>query len=131
LPDGPSAVQPDPIVERQEILMSRPCRKPAPPGRVKVVCSHRSDRADTTDCRRIKVMQMLADSESPGGIMITALGGPRVEGFAYSFRCPDCHRHWKIAKERFPQVVVALAEMQGTHGDTPVIIDISRLDRAL
>jgi hypothetical protein len=111
--------------------MSRPRRKPAPPGRIHVVCSHRSENAATADRRRIKVMQMLPDSESPGGIMVTAPGGPSVEGFAYSFACGDCHRHFKVAKERFLRVVVALAEMQGTHGETPVVVDISRLDRAL
>jgi hypothetical protein len=107
--------------------MSRPRRKPAPPGRVHVVCSHRQDGAP----RRIRVLQMIADSQSPGGIMITAQGGPPVEGFAYSFECGSCPRHLKISKERFPQVVVKLAEMQGTHGETPVVVDISRLDRAV
>jgi len=105
----------------------RPRRKPAWPGRIHVVCSHRQDG----EPKRIRVLQMVADGPSPGGIMITALGGPPQEGHAYSFKCGSCGRHFKISKERFRPLVRALAEMQGTHGDTPVVLDISRVDRAL
>jgi hypothetical protein len=105
----------------------RPRRQPALPGRVHVVCSHRDDAEPAL----IKVLQMTAHAESPGGIMFTALVGVPAEGYAYSFRCPVCPRHLKIRKDRFTQVVWLLAEQQETHGDTPVIIDISRIERAL
>jgi hypothetical protein len=106
----------------------RPRRKPAPPGRVHVVCTHRDDDAEPS---RIKVLQMLAHEESPGGILFTGLGGLPIEGSAYSFRCPRCRRHLKIRKDRFPRVVVLLAERQETHGESPVLVDISRIERAL
>jgi hypothetical protein len=106
----------------------RPRRQPAPPGRAHVVCSHRDDDAEPA---LIKVLQMTAHKDTPGGIMFTALGGVPAEGYAYSFRCPACRRHLKIRKEKFPQVVVLLAEQQGTHGDSPVLVDISRIERAL
>lgn len=108
--------------------MPRPRRRPAPPGRVHVVCTHRDDDAEAA---RIKVLQMLADKDSPGGIVFTGVAGVPVEGYAYSFRCPACRRHLKISKEKFPQVVRLLAERQGTHGETPVLVDISRIERAL
>jgi len=95
---------------------------------VHVVCSHRDDDAESA---LIKVVQMTADKDSPGGIMFTALGGMPAEGFAYSFRCRVCGRHPKIRKDRFPQVVRLLAEQQGTHGESPVLVDISRIERGL
>jgi hypothetical protein len=106
----------------------RPRRQPAPSGRVHVVCSHRDDDAEPT---LIKVLQMTAHEDSPGGIMFTALGGVPAEGNAYSFRCRACPRHLKIRKDRFPQVVVLLAEQQKTHGESPVLVDISRIEHAL
>lgn len=108
--------------------MPRPRRKPGPPGRAHVVCSHRDDDAEPAS---IKVLQMTAHKESPGGIMFTALGGVPAEGNAYSFRCPPCGRHLKIRKDRFPQVVRLLAEQQETHGESPVLVDISRIERGL
>jgi hypothetical protein len=107
----------------------RPRRAPAPPGRVHVVCSHRAE--DRREPALIKVVQATAHEESPGGIMFTALGGVPAEGNAYSFRCTACRRHLKIGKNRFPGIVVALATQQGTRGDTPVLVDISRIERAL
>jgi hypothetical protein len=108
--------------------MSRPRRTPAPPGRVHVVCTHRLDDAEPV---LIGKFQMTADPKSPGGILISALGGPPVEGFAYAFRCSECRRHVKTRKERFVPLVLVLAEQQGTHGETPDIVDISRIERAL
>jgi hypothetical protein len=92
------------------------------------VCSHRDDDAEPA---LIKVVQMTAHKDSPGGILFTALGGMPSEGSAYSFRCKACKRHVKINKDRFPQVVMLLAEQQGTHGESPVIVDVSRIERAL
>jgi hypothetical protein len=54
-----------------------------------------------------------------------------AEGYAYSFNCPACPRHLKIRKDKFPRVVMLLAEHQGTHGESPVLVDISRIERAL
>lgn len=110
--------------------MTRPRRKPAPPGRIRVCCSHRLKDAEP---RHVTTLQMTADPESPHGIMVTALGGPPIEGHAYSFRCPEptCGRHLKIARARFVPLVVALAEQQNTHGDTPIVVDIARIERAL
>jgi hypothetical protein len=105
----------------------RPRRQPAPPGRVHVVCTHRADAEPAL----IKVVQATAHEPSPGGILFTALGGMPQEGNAYSFRCPACRRHLKIRKDRLPQVVVLLAEQQKTHGESPVLVDISRIERAL
>jgi hypothetical protein len=105
----------------------RPRRQPAPPGRVRVVCSHR----DNAEPALIKVLQMTAHQDSPGGILFTALGGIPQEGNAYSFDCPACPRHLKIRKDKFPRVVLLLAEQQGTHGETPVLVDISRIERGL
>ena len=108
--------------------MSRPRRKPAPPGRVHVVCSHRGDpRYPGT--KQLDILQMRPDGN--GEITFTALNGPPIEGYAYRYRCGICRRNAKIRKERMLPLVMALAEMQGTHGDTPVVVDISHLDRAL
>jgi hypothetical protein len=106
----------------------RPRRQPAPPGRVRVVCTHLDGNAEPA---LIKVVQMTAHKDSPGGIMFTALGGMPAEGSAYSFQCRACRRHVKIRKDKFPRVVLLLAEQQGTYGETPVLFDISRIERAL
>jgi hypothetical protein len=108
--------------------LSRRRHKPAPVGRVHVVCTHRQDDADP---KRIRLLQMTADPESPGGIMVTAQGGLPAEGNAYVFRCGICRRNPKIAKTRLVPILVALAEQQGTQGERPVVMDISRIERAL
>jgi hypothetical protein len=108
--------------------LARRRRKAAPPGRVHVICSHRDGDAEP---KRIKLLQMLSDPESPGGIIITGLGGMPAEGNAYVFRCGQCRRNLKIAKDKLTRVIVALAEMQQTHGERPIMLDISRIDRAL
>jgi hypothetical protein len=92
------------------------------------VCSHRDDDAEPA---LIKVLQMTAHEDIPGRIMFPALGGVPAEGNAYSFRCPPCGRHLKIRKDRFSQVVRLLAEQQGTHGESPVLVDLSRIEPAL
>ena len=46
-------------------------------------------------------------------------------------RCGTCRRHLKRREEDFAEIVQALAEQQGTRGERPVIVDISRIELAL
>jgi len=50
----------------------------------------------------------------------------------YETRCGTYGRHYKRREDKFGAIVMALAVHQGITGDdnTPVIVDISRIERA-
>jgi hypothetical protein len=108
--------------------VSRPRRNPAPAGRVDVLCSGRGD-PDHGELRHIVTLQMQRHDD--GEVTFTGRGGPPIEGHCYVFRCGTCRRNLKIRKERMLPLVTALAEQQDTHGETPIRVDISVIERAV
>ena len=118
--------------------MSRPRRKPRPPGNVRVVCTGRGKH----DPVRFKppLQLQLAAGEHP--IRITwdsrmeiapvtsfhAADGPNT----FEFTCGSCGRHWKRHEDEFIIVAFALADHQGITGDdsTPITMDISHIENA-
>lgn len=114
--------------------MSRRSRSPAPPGRVQVICTGRQDPRHHR--RHLATLQTVAPAG--GGLpAFTWRGRSPVTRFAkadgsqtYEFRCGICRRNPKYAQERLARIVFAFAATQGTW-ETPVIVDISMIERAI
>ncbi len=116
--------------------MSRPHprrRKPAPPGRVQVVCTGRG-KHDPVPLRRL---QLIRDGDTVR-VLWRGGDGPAPEtGFraadgmkTLEFACRTCGRHAKYREDRLTEILRVLAENQETAGNTPVVCDISMVERA-
>ena len=113
--------------------MSRPRRTPAPPGRVEVICTGRSDPRHG---RKHLITLQLARADD-GTAEFLWRGKSPVTSYAhpdgaqtYEFGCGKCHRNPKFSGERLAQLVLAIAAVQGTW-DTPVVVDISAVEKAI
>lgn len=111
--------------------MPRARRKPAPPGRVLVVCTGRGDHAE----RRLATLQVAA--VAGGEAEFLWRGKPPVTGYAhadgsqtYVFGCGLCHRRPECSRDRLARLVLAVAAVQGGW-DKPVTVDISTVERAI
>ena len=119
--------------------MPRPRRKPAPPGRVEIICTGRG--GPDHGRKHLETLQMVSAAEGirfrwvPRGRMgrVPVTGNRRGEDGLHTIeaRCGKCRRHLKRREEDFAEIVRVLAEQQGTRGERPVIVDISLIDRAL
>jgi hypothetical protein len=113
----------------------RPRRNRRPPGNVHVLCTGR-DKHDAVPLRPVQLYEAGGELR----IMWNASQGPGpVTGFhdaggrqTYETRCGTCGRHFKCREDKLGLIVMALAVHQGITGDdnTPVIVDISRIERA-
>ena len=117
--------------------MPRPRRARRPPGNVQVVCTGRGSHDAVPfppdvqlyedDQGRIRIRWNRAQGSGP----VTAYSD--ADGLqTYEARCGTCGRHFKRREDRFGAVAMALAAHQGVTGDdnTPVTVDISRIERA-
>ena len=119
--------------------MPRPRRKPAPPGRVDIICTGRGDPEHNRN--HLRTLQAVSKegrirfSWVPRGRMgrVPVTGHRRGEDGLHTIeaRCGKCRRHLKRREEDFAEIVRVLAEKQGTRGERPVIVDISLIERAL
>lgn len=117
--------------------MPRPPRKRRPPGNVHVVCTGRGEH-DTV--RFLPDVQLYEDDQSRIRIRWNRDQGPGpVTGYSdadglqtYEANCGTCGRHLKRREDKFGLTAMALADYQGTTGNdnTPIILDISRIERA-
>lgn len=118
--------------------MSRPRRKPAPPGRVQILCTGRG----THDVVKIRTLQMIDAGTEVALRWNQREGKPPVTGFrdaegrqTYELKCNRCRpgRHLKIREDKLGKAAMALAGFHGISGDdnTPVPVDISALEVAL
>lgn len=116
--------------------MPRPRRNRRPPGQVHVLCTGRGAHDP------VPLRPDLQVYEAGGRLRIrwNAGQGPGpVTGFhdaddlkTYETRCGTCGRYFKRREDKLGAIVMAIADHQGITGDdnTPVIIDISRIERA-
>ena len=119
--------------------MPRPRRKPAPPGRVEIICTGRGDpdhgRKHMGWYRMVVEDGQVRLRWMPRGQMgrVPVTGHRRWEEWQTidAGPCGRCRRHLKRGEEHFIDVIRVLAEQQGTHGERPVIVDISLIERAL
>lgn len=119
--------------------MPRPRRKPAPPGRVEIICTGRGepdhDRKHLEALQAIRENGRLRFKWMPRGQLgrVPVTGHRRSEEGLHTIdaRCGTCRRHLKRREEDFAEIVQGLAEQQGTHGERPVIVDISVIEQAL
>lgn len=119
--------------------MPRPRRKPGAPGRVEFICTGRDDPDHGR--HHLEWFQMVMEDGRvrlpwmPHGrtARVPVTGHRRGAGQwqTADIRCGRCRRHLKREEEDLVEVIEALAEHQGTHGEPPVIVDISRIEHAL
>lgn len=117
--------------------MPRPRRNRRPPGNVHVICTGRGEH-DAVPF--LPDLQLYKDDR--GRICIRWNRGQRpgpvtaysdADGLqTYEAKCGTCGRHLKRREDKFGAIAMALAIHQGITGDdnTPVIVDISRIERA-
>jgi hypothetical protein len=113
----------------------RPRRNRRPPGNVHVVCAGRSTHDPVQFSPPLQIIddggRLLVRWDRSGG------AGPITDFRAsdglntLEFKCTACPRHWKRREDEFGKIAVALAVHQGITGDdnTPVVVDISRIER--
>lgn len=115
--------------------MPRPRRNRRPPGQVHVICGGRG----THDAVQFPPPLQIVDH---GGQLIVKRDGRRgaapITDFrandglnTLEFKCTSCPRHFKRREDEFAEIALALAVHQGIKGNdnTPIIIDISRIER--
>jgi hypothetical protein len=98
-----------------------------------VVCTGRG-KHDPVPLRRL---QLVRDGDAVR-VLWRGGDGPAPEtGFraadgmkTLEFACRTCGRHAKYREDRLTEIVRVLAEHQETAGNTPVVVDISSLERA-
>jgi hypothetical protein len=112
--------------------VSRLRRSPAPPGRVRVICTGRADPGHGE--RLVKVLQF--GQAADGAPAFTWRGPSPITPFAranggetYDFRCGTCRRNPKLSRDRRAQIVMTAAAVHGW--DVPITVDISAIERAL
>ena len=114
--------------------MSRPRRKPRPPGNVQVICTGRGRHNRVP----LRTGQLVRVGDEVRLVWDTREGPPPVTPFAAvdgtetcEVRCGTCGRHLKRHDDWLVQAALALAEHQGIAGDnsTPIELDISLIER--
>lgn len=115
--------------------MPRPRRNRRPPGQVHVICTGRG-KHDSVPLRPVHLYEVGGELRIKWN---TRQGPGPVTGFydaegrqTYETRCGTCGRHFKRREDKLGAIVTALAIHQGITGNdnTPVILDISRIERA-
>lgn len=106
---------------------------------MEIICTGRGD--PDHDRKHLEALQMIHENGHirfewvPRGQLarIPVTGHRRGEERLHTVdvRCGTCRRHLKRHEEDFTVIVQALAEQQGTHGEKPVIVDISLTEKAL
>jgi hypothetical protein len=117
--------------------VSRQRRTRRPPGNVHVICTGRGEH-DLVPFP--PALQIWEDADGRLRIRWNQHQGPGpVTGFSdadglqtYDKKCRTCGRHFKRREDKVGLIAMTLAQHQGITGDdnTPVILDISRIERA-
>ena len=119
--------------------MTRARRKPAAPNLVKVICTGRGEPGHGEN--RLAELQGYTEAgllrfawvprgKGGEGPVTGRRRGP--EGWhTISVRCGTCGRDFQRHEEQFGEIVKALGKLQGTSGERPVVVDISRVENSL
>lgn len=125
-----------PAFPDQAAIVTRPHRKPAPPGRVQVVCTGRGDLGHGR--RHLRMLQLAVVGDEVRVQWDTRQGTAPETGFRWSdgthtfeFRCAKCGRNPRIREPRLVTGALALAAHQGILGadNSPIQYDISKVER--
>jgi hypothetical protein len=105
-------------------------RKPRWPGRAEIICTSRGAH----DSLLLWSLQMVNAGGTARLCWDTRKGPAPITGFrpadgfkTFVFRCPVCGRNPRLGEAKLLQALRGLAEIQGTDGAAPVILDISKL----
>ncbi len=115
--------------------MSRPRRKPRPPGNVQIICTGRG-RHNRVPLRTLQLVRAgdgaaLVWNTREGPAPVTPFAAPGDVG-TYDLKCGTCGRHLKRHEDWLVKAALALAEQQGVRGsdNTPIVLDVSLIERA-
>jgi hypothetical protein len=114
----------------------RPHRNRRPPGVVHVVCTGRGThdkvpfRPDLRAIRHDGQVRIMWNRRQGSGPVTDFKATDGLETF--EVKCGTCGRHFKRHEDKLVVTIRVLAEYQGIAGDdnTPIVLDISMIDRA-